>query len=549
MKEMPSKTSLMPDLKMWFQPAAARYTRMFTSALSDRQLLLVEISIALVFCCAPLLYNNPYRLNIFLSWEGAYRLYLGQIPFRDFSLPMGYGYWVIPAIFFHVFGPFMYTLIISQVFINLASVFTLRSILKILNTNPVVILMTVLVFCFSYVSKNFWPWYNHLVIVLGMAALYFALLAVLRANGWRLTACLGLSAFLVWFAIFTKQDGGILALFICLGVLVYDAWTERSVRKLLMYAGFVLAIGLVAIVPLLPYDFAYWFNYGQPPHDSRLVLNDFLDHIVGWSYWQKFFLLIMVLVIADRLRSGRPFLENKTEFLFCFVCLSMIVQGLIIQVTSDQPPYGEDFFYAFGFVFVFSNLALTLDLRRWYYLLVCLVLIAFWWTGIYWRNIRRVVANEPVAVAHMEQATRHHYRLATEFKSLDRLYLAEETIEGVKRIKELDIVKSGRDIKVLNMSELTSLAYELPFKPLTNQPMWFHQTVSIFQKEVDEFCRRVRNHEYDLVLFQSIPEKEVINFFPEDVRKCLMEHYKHEFTFLAPRTPAESYIHVFTRPE
>lgn len=257
----------------------------------------------------------------------------------------------------------------------------------------------------------------------------------------------------------------------------------------------------------------------------------------------------MVLVILDQLRDWRSFLANREVFLFTYLCLAIILEALVIQVTSDEPPYGEDFFYAFGFVFVFVNLPLTLNLRRWGYLLVCLGLVGFWWTGIYWRNIRRVVAKTPVAVAHMEQATKHQYRVASDFKSLDRLYLAEETIEGIKRIKDLDLVKNKKDLKVLNMSELTSLAYEIPFTPLTNQPMWFHQTVSIWEKEVGEFCQKVERLEYDLVLFQSIPEKEVINFYPEGVHQCLREHYKLEFSFLAPRTPAESYIHVFTRPE
>src|SRR5437868_913206 len=99
---------------------------MFKKSLSARQLFSLELFIAIVFCFIPLLFNNPYRINIFLSWEGAYRMYLGQMPFRDYSLPMGYGYWVLPALFFKIFGPYMYSLIICQVFINLVSVITFR---------------------------------------------------------------------------------------------------------------------------------------------------------------------------------------------------------------------------------------------------------------------------------------------------------------------------------------------------------------------------------------------------------------------------------------
>ena len=98
------------------------------------------------------------------------------------------------------------------------------------------------------------------------------------------------------------------------------------------------------------------------------------------------------------------------------------------------------------------------------------------------------------------------------------------------------------------MSELTSRlgdSLHSAHKPT----MWYHQTVSIFQKEVDEFCQKIRNKEYDLVIFETVSPKEVINFYPMDVKACLMEHYQHEFTFLAPRHPEESFIDVFTKRE
>ena len=66
------------------------------------------------FAVIPLLVNLPYRINIFLSWEGAYRLYLGQVPFKDFTLPLGYAFWLVPALFFTLFGPSLHTLVIAS---------------------------------------------------------------------------------------------------------------------------------------------------------------------------------------------------------------------------------------------------------------------------------------------------------------------------------------------------------------------------------------------------------------------------------------------------
>ena len=521
---------------------------MFKKTLTERQLFVLELLIIFVFCFVPLLFKNPYRLNIFLSWEGAYRISIGQMPFRDYALPMGYGYWLIPALFFKIFGPYMFSLIKAQVFINFISVLTFRGILKKLNVQPVIILLSVLVFCLSYVSWNFWPWYNHLVIVLGLIAIYFALVAVFESVVWKVFTSLALSAFFIFFAFFTKQDGGALTLLIVYGILTYDALVEKSFRKWLVFTGAFVLWCLVFILPLLKYDFTYWFNYGQAPHDSRIHAVDFMNQIFGWAYWEKFFLLVVVLISLDKIRKGRNFFYDKKEFLFCFLTAAIMLKALIIQVTSDEPENGEAFFHAFGFAFCVSFLRYSFDLSDIKYLAVCTLLIVFWWSGIYWRNVKRLVAAKPVVLEKASDRTIHKYRVASEYKTLDRLFLADSTLEGIKRIKAMDVFKNNPDVKVLNMSELTSLAYEIPFTPLTNQPMWFHQGVSIFQKEVDEFCVKVGNLEYDVVLFETIPTNEVINFYPMDVKACLDKHYKHEFTFLAPRTPEESYIHVYTRP-
>ena len=133
-----------------------------------------ELLLIIILSLFPLMGDVfPYRLNIFLSYEGAYRLYLGQIPYKDFGLPMGFMYWVIPAIFFKIFGPAMMSLVKAQVFINILSGFAFRSILKNLSVSPGIRFLSVLLFLISYSFLNYWPWYNHTVIVYEFIALAF----------------------------------------------------------------------------------------------------------------------------------------------------------------------------------------------------------------------------------------------------------------------------------------------------------------------------------------------------------------------------------------
>src|SRR5258708_19200687 len=103
-----------------------------------------EILLIVVLALAPLTGHFPYRFNIFLSWEGAYRLYLGQVPYRDFGMPVGYMYWIIPALFFKIFGPQVISLVKAQVFINIISGLAFRSILKSVQVQPGIRLVSVL---------------------------------------------------------------------------------------------------------------------------------------------------------------------------------------------------------------------------------------------------------------------------------------------------------------------------------------------------------------------------------------------------------------------
>ena len=60
------------------------------------------------------------------------------------------------------------------------------------------------------------------------------------------------------------------------------------------------------------------------------------------------------------------------------------------------------------------------------------------------------------------------------------------------------------------------------------------------------FCNRIRNNYYDLVLFEYIPYLN--NFYPFEVRDCLLKNYERIDIFTAPRKPSiQAWIEVYVK--
>ena len=165
-----------------------------------------EILLIILLAFFPLMGDVfPYRLNIFLSYEGAYRLYLGHVPYRDFGLPMGFTYWVVPAVFFKIFGPYMMSLVKAQVFLNIISGLAFRSILRNMSVTAGIRFLSILLFCISYSFLNYWPWYNHTVIVYELISLAFLMKFIFPKPSGKRYIWLVLSAVFVFFSFFIEH--------------------------------------------------------------------------------------------------------------------------------------------------------------------------------------------------------------------------------------------------------------------------------------------------------------------------------------------------------
>ena len=529
-------------------------------ALTPRQVLLLELFIMLVFSVLPLLTALPYRVNIFLTWEGAYRMYLGQMPFRDFGMPLGYGFWIIPFVFFKLLGPYLLSLVVAQAFINFISLLTFRGILRAFGLQGMQTLLPILVLCLSFVMVNFWPWYNHTVFVFELIGIWFL---VRYLTGYRKLFMLALSAFFIALSFFTKQDAGGLALMLALALIAAHGFLQKEIKPLLFFAGFYAVAMALLIVPLLRYDFGYWFNHGQPPHFSRINLFDFLTAFFEESLWIKFYIGCVIVLALMRFKSWAAVAEDRTFFLFTLFTLGILAQAMIIQVTSFSPVTVNYYFHSFALAFLMASLGHAISLEKRWIALVLILLVFFWRSENYWKYSNRllgkvlpsVFAPPPPDVvskhswsskADSVKATPVNWRL-TRYTSLKRIKLPENTADGVDRLMAMDLVKK-ENLRVLNMSNLSVLAYELQY-PLEHGPqfpLWYHRGVAFFDREKDLLCRNLAAGTYDLILFEDMPD--VDNFFPYAVRDCALQSgYVLTDRFLAPTGYTTDSVEVYIK--
>ena len=534
-----------------------------------KKLSILEIIVILLFAIVPLFFAFPYRVNIFLSWEGAYRMSNGELPFRDFGLPMGGMYWVIPAIFFKIFGSQMITLIKAQVFINIISGFAFRSILKSLQVNQGVRFASVFLYCLSFSFINFWPWYNHTVIVFAFIALSFIIKVIMKEGDKYRLWLTGLGAFFTFFTFFTKQDGGGLIFLICAILLAYYSWLRKEWKYLITYLAVTAIFVFATILFFSQYNFSYWFNYGQTPHNARVSVADFLNAFFGDSAWLKFYFFAIFIVTIPQIYNWKNFIRNKRDMTFFLMTIGVLCMASIYQVTSYTPDSGNIFFHSFAFVyfmtFIIQYLPVQISVGK--IATIITVGVMLWWSNSIWVYMQRILklTEPPAAFATSstgENIVNMHNAIfkggeaaakiqgawvSSNLKTLKKIKIPEGTAEGIERLRAMDLVKNNKDIKVLNMSELTFLAQELPYKLETGEkyPLWFHLGVGMFNREADMFEDRIRNNYYDLILFEYIPTLN--NFYPFRTHNSLKANYHKIDSFPAPRSSDPGTIEVYIK--
>jgi hypothetical protein len=250
--------------------------------------------------------------------------------------------------------------------------------------------------------------------------------------------------------------------------------------------------------------------------------------------------------------------------------LGILAEAAIFQVTSYVPVDNNIFFHSFAIALILMLLSayLPLGINNWKWTIVATAGILLWWSQVYWKYIERFVRAPKVFAStgyngyqYANEVNRHTYMIDLDttdiplsqwrqprLKTFEKILLPNPTVDGIERLMNNALIKQSKPLKVLNMSELTPLAAEIPFslEASPSYPLWYHKGVAMFQKETDTFCNRIKGQYYDLVLFEYIPYLN--NFYPYEVRDCLQSNYKKIDSFPAPRKPTpHAWVEVYVR--
>ncbi len=303
------------------------------------------------------------------------------------------------------------------------------------------------------------------------------------------------------------------------------------------------------IVPFLHHDFLYWFNYGQPPHSSRISIGLLLDVFLSNSILEKVYLSILLGAVVFRVSTFREFFSDRYLFLMLTLSVVMILQSMVTRVTSPLPTDHMTYFHAFAF----AGVACFLPWEKLSKSYVSIAFVVLCLGLIYSNGVWKYAAGRMVPVGTDLVAARPgappsltaHWVEGT-LPTLRHVLVPPETNRGLKEIMALPFLHK-KELKVLNMTELTFLAYEIPYTPLINQPLWYHMNVGMFQKQVDQFNRNIQEGYYDLVLFQSI--ESLPTFYPLPILDELKKKYLLYDSFGAPRKLEDSSIDIFIHPD
>lgn len=463
---------------------------------------------ALVVWLSFVLFRAKYFfLDFAITFEGGHRIQMGQVPYKDFFLPVGPVTFYVQALFNLIFGTNLVAMAVHGAVLPLILAITFYLVTRGRAPRPLRALLAV---AMPFSLNIYHPWYNQ-------EAFFFLTLNVLlllpRLDASRMPLASFLSsALLTGLAYFSKQDIGVLH-FLSLS-LFFFLWGGSGWRK--VTGCYVLPVLLgCALVPGIWTSYAnfyHLFNLGFPPHLSRFSRLLTLP----LQYFLQYQLYLAALFAFVLMKRGLPPDLRKR----CYLALVLSVIPLVIFKTSGLPNQTLSQFVPVLLFFIYE-----LVRRTWR------------WNGERFESLSFVVTALLIAItilrplnligALRDTGQEGYTRIAEgSFKGCP---LRDTSYSGLLEIRRILRANGG---SFLNFSEYQFLYADLNVEPPRGFPLWFHPDITIFPADVPAFREKALALRPKIILFQRVHGEP--EFYRSELAFFLAHRYQVIFRTIGP---------------
>lgn len=311
---------------------------------------------ALLFCfaCGQ---RGLHPLDQAIVWDGAYRILIGQEPFRDFILPHSLAVLYLQAAFFTIGGVSFYTYVLCAAVLNVVAAFSVLRIIALLFPRQRAAAICAAALTAVWFFPPFGtPYGEHAAFLCGLIGIDFLLTATLaydEAHPYGKRSKLFFSGLFAGLAFYCKQN---VALFLWPFFLLTPllAWLPEA-RRYLRALQFVLAGMLVALLfPLLifvlqgnwqTFAYAYLLLPAATAIRRLWAFSDADTNVQAWSLWIGMLLIVVMALFSLRRRITSVWarlVDLRTRFLSeamaCWLgAYVLILSHLVRQSMLNNP--------------------------------------------------------------------------------------------------------------------------------------------------------------------------------------------------------------------
>jgi hypothetical protein len=432
-------------------------------------------------------YSKPFFRDFVIILEGAYRLFLGQVPYTDFfipSTPLSY-YLHIP--FFYLFGPTTTSLMALGTVMSVVLAFSFRGVIK--KELPFFVSLILCIggfFCFN--GKFNYPFYSLNIPYFFVTSSVFILIRGIHKKQLSNISLVGLSVCLL-FAGLSKQDIGAIATVLFTFYILY--FRQASVKNILIYfiLPYILVLGIIGGYFIFNTAFLeHIYMGGHGKYNSLSIMPFILKAPFSLTAW---FVLIATL-LWKKLKDKREYLG--LIIVFCSTAyISSFFTAAIQEVRAVPIVISLYLFYECS-----KLLMPKISLYKRQVVLVVLALILSNSGPLFIRYIVGSFAYTPF-VKNTHNSLPPYTRISNEFSYKGAPILKYHQTELLKLRTLID----GHNKSFINFTEYQFLYSDYKIVPPKPLPLNFHHGLYFFDKDIPLMIQTIKKTKATLLLLQN----------------------------------------------